>query len=525
MKHMRKVFALALTLIMALALTVPAFAADITITDAQPGETYSAYKIFNYTSSGTNFAYTMPSSSEWKGAVDRYTNAAGQDVFTLTPSATDDTTLIVTINSGVEFKTDTQAAHFADYLSTCIPASFAADSAVTPISGTADSTGKVSFTGIDAGYYFVDTSLGSLCSLFNFGASQTLAEKNAEPTLEKKIVVGNNEVDETTATISNTINYKITVTDGKGTDSAITVHDVMDSGLTLNTTTDLKSAFTVTTVDGSDEGTDVADITSDDWSVAVGTGTGEGVTACAFEITFNAEFVKKLAEGDKIVITYSAELNKDAVIANSTNDNKAWLTYSAQKSIEDTVTVKTFEFDLLKYTKEVTTDPESKKTTTTETKLDGATFKLYDAETNGDEIQLVSMGNNVYRVADDTQQSDDGGAIISAGRVTIQGLGNGTYWLEELTAPDGYNLLAKRVEVVISGANRELDDKASTTTDGDGNSTVSFGGTGIKVLNLTGAELPSTGGIGTTIFYMVGGILMAGAAILLITKKKMSNEQ
>ena len=96
----------------------------------------------------------------------------------------------------------------------------------------------------------------------------------------------------------------------------------------------------------------------------------------------------------------------------------------------------------------------------------------------------------------------------ATGKATFEGLKAGTYYLEEVAAPTGYNLLADPIKVVISatGVSAYANQEAA-------------------VANNTGVELPSTGGMGTTIFYTVGGILMAGAAILLITKKKMANEQ
>ena len=107
-------------------------------------------------------------------------------------------------------------------------------------------------------------------------------------------------------------------------------------------------------------------------------------------------------------------------------------------------------------------------------------------------------------------------AVIKAGKATVEGLdANTSYWLQETKAPAGYNILAKRVEVKIEEAN------LTTTMDGDVWET---GDGGVQITNQTGTELPETGGMGTTLFYVVGGLLVVGAAVLLITRRRMSRE-
>lgn len=470
MKNLKKVLSLALVLLLALTLSVSAFAGEISIENAKNGETYTAYKIFDYTSSGANYSYTIASDSAWKTIVDNYKNAAEKDVFTLTASASDAARLVVTINDGIDFTTDEEAAHFAAYLAANIPA----EAPKTTVQ--ADASGA-KFTGLDAGYYFVDTSLGSLCALYNNNSEQTVSEKNTQPTLEKKIVVNSEDVDATTASIGDTVHYKITVTNGKGTDSSITVHDSMEAGLTLNDDLSVKA--------------DNADVAPEHYTVNK---TGSET----FTIAFSADYVKTLAEGAKIVITYSAKLNKRAEISAEANDNTAWLTYSAQESAHDTVSVAAYQFELV-------------KTTSDKTVLDGAKFKLYNALTGGMEIKVVKVADGQYRLA----EADETGVLIEAGKAVVQGLGNGTYYLEETDAPNGYNLLTARQPVTISGSNLA----AEMAADGK------YESGGIQVINLTGTELPSTGGIGTTIFYALGGLLAVGAAVVLVTRKRVHDTE
>ena len=93
--------------------------------------------------------------------------------------------------------------------------------------------------------------------------------------------------------------------------------------------------------------------------------------------------------------------------------------------------------------------------------------------------------------------------------MTISGLANGTYWLEETAAPAGYNMLESRQSITIEGANKNATVTEGVYTEG-----------GVQVINEAGTVLPSTGGMGTTIFYTLGGVLVVGAAILLVTKKR-----
>ena len=150
--------------------------------------------------------------------------------------------------------------------------------------------------------------------------------------------------------------------------------------------------------------------------------------------------------------------------------------------------------------------------------LNGAKFELYDAQTAGNKIDLVKVSDGVYRVATATEKNAEGftSAVIEAGKATVKGLdANTTYWLEETEAPAGYNKLAGRVEVKIENSN--------LTTNMTGDTWATDNG-GVQITNKTGTELPSTGGMGTTLFYTLGSILVLGAGILLVTKKRMSEK-
>ena len=197
-----------------------------------------------------------------------------------------------------------------------------------------------------------------------------------------------------------------------------------------------------------------------------------------------------------VVITYNATVTKGAADAAATNS--ATIGYNTADNPNedptpvnpdkptDTTEVKTYQFTL-------------NKVDTSSNQLTGATFKLYDAATDGNEIKVVKVSDGVYRVAEASEE----GTEIEAGSAIIKGLkGDDTkYYLEETKAPNGYNILTERKEVTIS----------STETNTS------------NVINKAGAELPSTGSFGTKVFYLVGSILLIGALIFMISKRRMNN--
>jgi len=214
---------------------------------------------------------------------------------------------------------------------------------------------------------------------------------------------------------------------------------------------------------------------------------------------------------DKIYISYNAMLNRHAVIAGAGNVNEAWLDFGEDHhTTHDTTTTYTFSIDIVK------TDSDKKL-------IDGATFKIYNAENGGTEVEVVPLldandeapildenGNPKYRRA----RADETGVeiVVKGGIVTIVGFDNGTYYLEEITAPEGYNKLTSRISFTI--ADKNLD---AIITNG-----VLSSGSGVHVVNKTGSALPETGAMGTTMFLMFGSFVVLAAGVLLVTKKRMS---
>ena len=154
---------------------------------------------------------------------------------------------------------------------------------------------------------------------------------------------------------------------------------------------------------------------------------------------------------------------------------------------------------------------KDKNDSNTEKGLADAKFTLSKNPNGTDPIKLIDKGSNTYRVA----KKDETNTITEVitpdnGRFTIQGLGAGTYYLTETKQPDGYNKLKNPVTVVI---------------DNDGNVKVDGANADpVKVLNKTGTVLPSTGGAGTTMIYLIGGALVLGSGVVLATKRRVKNK-
>lgn len=208
----------------------------------------------------------------------------------------------------------------------------------------------------------------------------------------------------------------------------------------------------------------------------------------------------------------NATLNKDAVIDGDGNTNEVKLGYgNHQNTVPSKVTTKSYQFDLVKVDGTANEDG-------THTLLNGAKFKLYETKTSDTALRFVKNADGSYRVALDTENGENvTDTIVVNGKVHISGLDKVNYWLDETLAPDGYNKLTERQEVKLSegSQNATLETGATTWAEGNG---------GVVVENNAGTVLPSTGGMGTTLFYVIGGGLMVAAVVLLVTKKRMEHK-
>lgn len=472
MKRTKRIASVLLALVMALSLITTAFAAgetgSITIDNAVVGKTYTIYRIFDLNSHNDDYtAINYKVSTKW--AAFFQDGAKGHDYVTI-----DDQGYVTWKASAnqVAFAADAyafaQAEHIAD------------DGKKTADSST------VKFENLTLGYYLVQSDLGVLCSLDTTMPNVTIKEKNSQPTVDKQVQENSNGTwgDTNDANIGDTVNFKTTINVVDGQPKNYVLHDKMSNGLTFDAgSVEVKIGDRTLTL-------------GSDYTLIANPKDG-----CTFEIEFKENVLKP---NDVVIVTYSATLNEKAVIYPEPNTNETKLVYGegSETTWDETKTF-TYQFDLV-------------KTKTDNTVLNGAEFKLYDAKTEGNEIALIDEGNGVYRVATAAEKAAEGfvSATIKAGKVTIKGLDSGTYYLEETKAPAGYNVLAERVEVKIDHAN------LTATVEGD-----TYVSGGVQVINQTGAELPSTGGIGTTIFYVVGGLLVVAAGVLLVTRKRMSKSE
>lgn len=446
----------------------------ITIKNAEVGKDYSVYEILKLESFNTDkgaFSYTIVSGWE-----DFVKTGDGAKYFTV------DSQGYVTWKSGVSTSDDTIKTLAKEALK------YAETKSITATASTTATAKTVTFTGLNLGYYVVDSSLGSICGLTTTKPSAEVNEKNGVPDIKKEVKENSTGTYGQTndASINDTIEYNITITVGAGAQN-YKLHDTLSDGLTLN-----DNSFKVTAKDV--KGTAITVNTTDYTKLAT---PDKGDT---FTITFTNEFVEKVGSNGTINVYYTAVLNENAVIAGNGNPNESSLDYGNKHNVEAVPTITyTYEFDLV-------------KTTTSNEVLNGAKFKLYTKKDNTTNyIDLVKVkeenGINYYRPAKNGETAVE----IEAGIAKISGLDSNTYYLDETVVPEGFNKLATDPSITLNNASN------NATLDG-----VKYLNGGIQVINYTGSELPSTGGMGTTMFVTIGSMLVLGFGLLLVTKLRMA---
>lgn len=495
MKTLKHVFAVILTVALLFGLMSTAFAAG-SITVMDPGtHTYKAYKIFDVTAdSSGNLTYTA--ADPWKTAI--IDAIAAGEVEGLQIDAT----------SGAVTKLATfKAADFAKWAKNNIP------TGATSTTLTADASGKVNSGDLAAGYYLVlpyandtattpDGDLASLCTVLN--AEVAIQNKNDMP-FDKVVVEGANELKESDVQVGDTLNFKIT---GKVP--------------TIDTTT-VNSYFYLV----SDRLTAGLDLVENSISVAIG-GTAlspqptlitdpnaqlEGdqyrivkdSTGRVIGFDLSLDMMTRQAQaGQTIEITYQATVNSNAV--NKISENEATLDYGDENTQHHK------DSETKHYTSKIVIDKY--ETGSPESKVPGAGFILYKLD--GTTKYYYVQDSTTKAVTWSTTESNATVVVTSAeGAAEFPGLPDGTYYLHESTVPAGYTALTEDIEVVVDGS----DSTAVGLTDAQIALALSEV---VRVANTPGTLLPSTGGIGTTVFYVGGGLLVVAAivVILLATRKK-----
>ena len=479
MKHLKKLASFLLVLVMVLSVTTTAFAEEsagttpkpgsITITNALKGETYNAYQILyleSYNAEQKIYAYKAnPAWEEWLKTQNKYVSVDAQGYVTWVKNAS--------------------VADFAK-------AAKGQLSDKTPY-GSAKPTadGSATISNLELGYYLVDSTVGALCELNTTKPDVKITDKNTKPTIEKKVEEDSDKKwgDVNDADIGQTVNFKSTVSAKPGARNYV-VHDKMDAALIFDSVTSI-TAGSKTLTEGAEK----------DYTV-VTTGLGDD---CTFHIVFNQTYLDSITADTDIVINYTAKLTSDAV-AGTGYVNETWLDYGDDQHTEhDTTTTYTWKLPIYKYHK----DGADEKP------LPGAEFILYKGSEENKVYAQVVKG----KLTGWTTTKTDATTLVSDtnGMIAVEGLDADTYYLEETKAPGGYNKLAGPVKVVIFHTVTDEGAHMTNTLKQDGTDVAK-----VEIENKSGTELPSTGGIGTTIFYVLGSILVIGAVVLLIAKKRMS---
>ena len=479
---MKKILSIAMALVLMLAMAGTAMATgassetgSITINDAVVGQTYTIYQILDLESYNASAnAYAYKATTAWNSFIN---SDAIKGIY-----------VEVDEQGYVTWKDGADAAAFAKAAQ-----KYAKDNSIANQGTVTATTTTVSFTDLDLGYYLVDTTLGTLCSLDTTNPNVEMFEKNVAPTNVKTVEEDStgNYGDKNDADIGQTVNFKSTITAQAGAENYV-FHDTMSAGLTYTGVTGI--TLNGTTVDASN------------YTVTAPAADGD-----TFDVTFTQTFCDTLEKNDQIVISYKATLNENAVIAGAGNPNTSKVSYGDSSNTKYTpdskTTTYTWDVDVLKYAN----GDESNV-------LKDAQFVLLNSAKT--KVATIASGKvtgwvDIPTATDGTVTWPENTVLTTGanGKIEIDGLDADTYYLREVKAPDGYNKLATDVEVKITGATTGEDNKLTYTT------------VVAKVNNQSGAELPSTGGIGTTIFYVIGAALVIGAIVILVAKKRAGSEK
>lgn len=484
MKNMKKIASLLLALAMAFSLSFTVIADDtpadagtpvtptgsITVENPKAGQDYTAYKIFDAVKqTGDNkFIYSISESSQWFYVIAKNTNGTVESkIAGLNLTTGTDGTYTVTLDDTASFS----AADFANTLK-----ANTADKKGTSLNL---SGGKATVTGLDLGYYFVTSSTGALCNLTTTAPNATIHDKNDVP-FDK---VDDKESVEIGETVTYTITGKVPDTTGF-TDYTYKITDTMSEGLTFN-----KDSIMVKI--GSKDITNNCTINKE----------FTDNNRSGFELTIPV-MTYQTHVGAVITVTYTATVNENAVAR--IEKNTAKLEYSNNPSDETSTATITDEEPV--YSAKIVIDKYDAGDELN--KLPGAKFRLYKMENSNKQYYKYTEATGTEKAKVEWVNEAENSTIVvtdDEGAAEFKGLKEGTYYLEETEAPKDYNKLTAPEIVSING-----ETQLSVT---------------VPVPNGNGTLLPEAGGIGTTIFYILGGVLVAAAAGLIIAKRRANDEK
>ena len=500
MKKLKHLMAVMLAMIMMLAMTVTAFAADpakgsltvkVNADNTLKGQTISVYKIFDLTvSSGEPAAYGYTVNATYKDAIATVLGKA--------ETATSDE-----LYEAIAVLGTTEIQKFADDFTAA---------ALTSSLGATKTSGKITsavqdytFDDLDYGYYLVyQTGTEELQSSLVTVDSSTGTEVNLKgeaPSITKTankdtVEIGDVVTYTVTGTIPNTTGY---------TGYIYKIHDTLTEGLDFvqdaQGTAQNGNSYNVSVKIGDGQASQIA-----------ATLSGESNRTMELDLS---QWIRnnQSSKGQTFTVTYYAKVNKDAVV---TTNNSAFLEYGNDPS--NTTTTTPVQVDTPTYPLNI-----NKTESKTDSMLAGATFRIYRSESDADEannnaIKVTEVEEGKYVVAEN-QTSETNMDMVSKGSIvtdgvnlSLNGLKAGDYWLVETAAPDGYNKITAPVKVTIA---------ESATTDVN-NWTISKDNTQvtdkiIDIENSTGTILPGTGGMGTVLFTVAGVVLVlviAGSFII-----------
>lgn len=548
MKKMNKLLALVLAMVMVLGLATVASAATVSVSgELIDGHTFKAYQIFAGTETLTDNQLVDITWGTGINSVDFLTALQSQTSAEFMTTVTDEEggTTSVNIFAGCAEAKDVAEVLGKNNTSTAL-ANAVAKLALANKQGEGTPL-STETTDLASGYYLIvdetEFAEGTENTVYNAALLQvtgnvSITQKTDRPSVEKKVLENNQyTLDEGFGAGYNDVaDYNMgdavpfhligTVPDMSRYETYKYIfHDTMSAGLTFN-----KSSVKVYVADDK-KGTNQKDITGS-WEVK------DGVNGETFTVSCNnIKAIEGVSQGKYIIVEYTATLNQNAVVGLNGNPNEVYLEYSNKPdqsgSGDEHPTGNTPEDKVIVFTYELDT-----------TKVDGADNKttLKDAEfvlsRGTDDNKEYAKLDSASKVTGWTATQSEATVLKSGddGLFKVIGLDDGTYYLKETKAPEGYNLLKEEITVVIDAtttngqnwtdgdASKALTALAVTADDKAGTGNTQSGIAGITVANNKGSTLPETGGIGTTIFYVLGGMLVVCAVVLMVSKKRMSAE-